>query len=631
MGVQLFTNNASTTINGPLTTGSGFVSVASPGLFPSPSNGDWFIGTLQRIEDDIVTAWEIVKVTAVTGGNLTIERAQENTPAATWDTGDTFALLCTAGGLGQFLQSGNLYPMTLAEALVGAVLVNKNFPPMYVDRYTANTNPGITDMSPGFNTAWKVAQVQGGTVKYGASGQYGVSNPINFTSAPGTRNWGITVLCDTGFCATNFPGPSIVPNHTGIVVDWSGSSSFVAEKISIGAGSAVPIVGHFQSRLTSGASVGLSRFRYCSALGPFSIAAYYDYGAEDDQLDGCYWHNTSPVANACALAWTGQNYAGVSSTFQTVATGAVSCIDHKVFGGELYMESATDTADCIHLEQASSLKIYGPWMLCGKATVGGGRSLIYVDLSLGDPTSAPAFVDLQDITGEDNGADTQGYGILFSNQAKTVTTWKIDSCKLTNTVNAIACAGNSPTLDNFRIRNIAYEAGGGGMIANIVQNSNIEFGTMPLDFGTSANNVLTGYTDRITIVTARSKDNWVEQGILNRAIAVVPTSGITSSAGPLIARANLLLNGSCLEFEIELGSTSGNLAIAVGATLALVSPGGQSFAPLDSGACMVVDTTSGVISGASVTASGSNTLITVPVAIAATPHNVIISGTVFLA
>jgi len=67
---------------------------------------------------------------------------------------------------------------------------------------------------------------------------------------------------------------------------------------------------------------------------------------------------------------------------------------------------------------------------------------------------------------------------------------------LTNTVNAIACADNEAILDNFRIRNVSYQAGGGGMIANIVQNSNIEAGTMPLDFGTSENNVLTGFSER---------------------------------------------------------------------------------------------------------------------------------------
>jgi hypothetical protein len=530
----------------------------------------------------------------------------------------------TAASLGPILN-----PQTAAEGIAGVVPTNFLFPPCYVDRYAINTTPGTTDMSPAFNAAWKVALVAGGRIRYGASGQYGVSSPINFTSGAGVASFGITVVCETGFVPGNLPGPSIVPNHTGHVIDLTGSLGVVFENVSIGNGSAIPKTGFFQSRLVAGGSVGLCRFRNCSTLGRFSVAAYYNYGAEDDQLDDCYWNNSSTAANACCIAWTGSNYAALTSTFQTVATGTVSSIDHKVFGGEIYMQSNTATADCIHLEQSHSLKMYGPWMLCGTPSSGGGRSLIYVDMT--NPGPAPSWVCLKNITGEENGVNVQQYGILFSNNNATPSTWDIDSCKLTNLSNTIATGGANPILDNFRIRNISYQAGGAGLSVSALQNSDVEGGPMALTIGISTKNVLRGFSDGWTIGT-RVKDFWIDQGSGNKTIATVGTSGgITSSAGALIARARLSLNGPCLTFNIVLGSTSGNLAIAGGSTISLTAPGGQSFAVSDSGSCTVVDTTAGTISGAAVSTSSTSALITIPVAVGSTPHTVVVSGTVFLA
>lgn len=517
-----------------------------------------------------------------------------------------------------------------SELAAGVTPLNFQYPPCHVDRYAVNTTPGTTDMSPAFNAAWRVALVAGGRIRYGATGQYGVSNPINFTSGVGVRSYGLTVVCETGFVPGNLPGPSIVPNHTGHVIDLTGSAGVIFENVSMGSGSAVPKTGFFQSRLAAGNSVGLCRFINCSTLGSFSVAAYYNYGAEDDQLEGCYWNNQSLAANACCLAWTGSNYAAQTSTFQTVATGTVSNIDHKVFGGEIYMQSNTASADCIHLEQSHSLKVYGPWMMCGTPASGGGRSLIFVDLSTGAPASST--VSLKNITGEESGVNIQQQGILFSNSPLTPTGWDIDSCKLTNLTNPIATAGANPILDNFHIRNITQQsATNNPFVANVVQNSDIDAGAMPLTFTTSSGNVLSGTTERWTI-TNRTKDYWIDQGSLNKTIAPVTTSaGITSSAGALIARCRLSLNGPCLAFNIVLASTSGNLAITGGSTITLTAPGGQSFVLSDIGACTVIDTTAGTTNGAAIATSSTSALITIPVAVTATAHSIVVSGTVFLA
>lgn len=105
-GVQLFTNNAVTTLAAPASNSATTLTVSSSSLFPSPTGGNWFIATLEHIVSGVVTVNEIVKVTNVSGTTWTVVRAQEGTSAVAWLSGDTVALLPTAGGLAQFAQPG---------------------------------------------------------------------------------------------------------------------------------------------------------------------------------------------------------------------------------------------------------------------------------------------------------------------------------------------------------------------------------------------------------------------------------------------------------------------------------------------------------------------------------------------
>jgi len=125
-GVQLFTNNAVTTLSAPASSGALSISVASSSLFPAPTGGNWFIATLEHIVSGVVTVNEIVKVTNVSGTTWAIVRAQEGTSAVAWLSGDTVALLPTAGGLGQFIQPGNItFPVGLRFSY-GAFLQTAN-------------------------------------------------------------------------------------------------------------------------------------------------------------------------------------------------------------------------------------------------------------------------------------------------------------------------------------------------------------------------------------------------------------------------------------------------------------------------------------------------------------------------
>ena len=94
MGVK-YSNNAKTTLSASVNTSATSVSVASSSGFPSLSGGDYFYATMVQQSDD--TALEIVKVTAVSGTTWTISRAQDNTSAGSFASGDKIELRASAG------------------------------------------------------------------------------------------------------------------------------------------------------------------------------------------------------------------------------------------------------------------------------------------------------------------------------------------------------------------------------------------------------------------------------------------------------------------------------------------------------------------------------------------------------
>lgn len=110
MSIQLFSNNASTTLAGNITSGSLSLSVltGSGALFPliTGGSGNWFMGTLNKA--GAPATLEIVKVTATATDTFTIARAQESTSPLAWNAGDSFSLLNTAGTFSNFIQPAQL-------------------------------------------------------------------------------------------------------------------------------------------------------------------------------------------------------------------------------------------------------------------------------------------------------------------------------------------------------------------------------------------------------------------------------------------------------------------------------------------------------------------------------------------
>ena len=97
MGIK-FANNFATTISGAINNSVTTIPIASATGFPALGASDFAFCTLQK---ESPFTLEIVKVTARSGTNLTVVRAQDGTSASAFNSGDAFELRITAGGINQ--------------------------------------------------------------------------------------------------------------------------------------------------------------------------------------------------------------------------------------------------------------------------------------------------------------------------------------------------------------------------------------------------------------------------------------------------------------------------------------------------------------------------------------------------
>lgn len=113
---QLFSNNAISTLQAGIASGDTTLTLATGtgGLFPSPSNGDFFTVTLFNISAGKEVNHEIVKVTARTGDTLTVVRAQEGTAAQSFNMGTAVELRLTASVLAALSSNAKFIVSTTA-------------------------------------------------------------------------------------------------------------------------------------------------------------------------------------------------------------------------------------------------------------------------------------------------------------------------------------------------------------------------------------------------------------------------------------------------------------------------------------------------------------------------------------
>lgn len=100
--LQLFTNNATTTVAVGLAPGDTSITLAAGtgSKFPTITSSNYFLATIYTLSGTQEINHEIVKVTARSGDVLTVTRAQEGTTARTWSIGAFLELRFTAGQAG---------------------------------------------------------------------------------------------------------------------------------------------------------------------------------------------------------------------------------------------------------------------------------------------------------------------------------------------------------------------------------------------------------------------------------------------------------------------------------------------------------------------------------------------------
>jgi hypothetical protein len=380
---------------------------------------------------------------------------------------------------------GRDYAPTPAEKAAGVSIADRSYEPGCVDRYGVNAEPGKTSMVEAFNAAIKQAQAGGAQVTYGSTIPYLLDAPVNCTFAGTADQYGV-VIRNLGPAGLDIFG--IVAKHRGVAVfDCTGTNNVELHRVTIGTDPAVyPQTGVLWARNSSRGSV-FCKMQYCVIKGKFSVAPFYNYGAESDSLIDCYLANYATTPGTKVAVWTGNNVAGLHSIVPgLIATGPQSCIDHNCFGNQYYNAGGTSSSDCVYLEQSDSWKNFGGWAFSASSTAN-GRALVYVDMSH-QPTN---FALIQGLTGE-NATHLQSHGIYFSEHSTTASGWNVDSCRLPNAVSAIE-AGAMTTLSSFHIVNISEPVSHGLSVAGTLQNSIVHSPSTIIRTGNSRNNSLIGH------------------------------------------------------------------------------------------------------------------------------------------
>jgi hypothetical protein len=444
---------------------------------------------------------------------------------------------------------------TPAEVAADVPLANGGYPPGCVDRYGANFSPGTTSMVSAFNSAIKQARHGGAQVTYGHTAPYLLDAPVDCTFAGTADQHGI-VIRNVGDNGGDFHG--IVAKHTGVAVfDCTGTGNIEFYDVVIGTDATkYPQTGILWARNSNGGSL-FHKMQNCRIIGKFSVAPFYNYGAESDTLINCYLANFATTPRTKAAVWTGSNISGLTSIVPgLMATGQFSCIDHNCFGNQFYNKGGTDTSDCVYLEQVDSWKNFGGWAYSASLS-SNGRALVYVDMSHG----ASNFALIEGLTGE-NAALLQAYGIQFSDDAFTPVGWKIDSCRLPSATYAIY-AGLSTTLDHFNIGNISEVRSHGLKAAGTVQNSVLNTGDLLLSIARSKNNALIGLSERWSIAS-RHGDSWIDHGNGNKTWTA--NTSALGVKGTLNVRAICVAHGPLVTVNVVL-TASISLACDKGAAI----------------------------------------------------------------
>jgi hypothetical protein len=310
---------------------------------------------------------------------------------------------------------------TAAEISAGVTPVNYAWPVGYWDRYGTNTTPGTTDMSAAASAAFKVANLLGCAVRWGASAPYRLNSPVNCTQMRGV------VAYDESAGKLSNSTPSIIVAHTGHGFDLTGSTEMVFHDMcAVNLSGTVPKTLFFMARISAPFPPGAGIHRFYNirtdANAHFSHVMY-NYGSEENIVSDCSFYQNEAGSIICTH--TGTNTSGYTSTFATVATGSVSNVTHRYRGCTFFQlgNSGSANESCLQIESSGNFSFqdgsfYNPH----------GRAYVkWVG------TSACSDMDFSNVRGEDDGVNTclRGYSVetTTTTGAGAHTNWAFRNCR----------------------------------------------------------------------------------------------------------------------------------------------------------------------------------------------------------
>ena len=192
-GLNLFTNNAATTLASSILVGATSLTVAAStgGLFPNPTSGQYFYCTLQNTTGTVI---EIVKVTARSTDTFTIVRAQDNTTASAFAAGDKVELRATAADLNNFGQLDSTNTWALAQTFTSPIAATSG------GTGTGTYTTGDIIYASGTNTLSKLSigttgqalTVSGGVPAWAAAGGSTSLTTTSFTATAGQTSFTVS-------------------------------------------------------------------------------------------------------------------------------------------------------------------------------------------------------------------------------------------------------------------------------------------------------------------------------------------------------------------------------------------------------------------------------------------------------
>ena len=192
-GLNLFTNNAATTLASSILVGATSLTVAAStgGLFPNPTSGQYFYCTLQNTTGTVI---EIVKVTARSTDTFTIVRAQDNTTASAFAAGDKVELRATAADLNNFGQLDSTNTWALAQTFTSPIAATSGGTAQSTyttgDIIYASASNTLSKLPIG--TTGQALTVSGGVPAWAAAGGSTSLTTTSFTATAGQTSFTVS-------------------------------------------------------------------------------------------------------------------------------------------------------------------------------------------------------------------------------------------------------------------------------------------------------------------------------------------------------------------------------------------------------------------------------------------------------